>query len=942
MPTRITWSLLLVTGLALGYPLSASVAQSEATPTDLIMAPTPGGPPTGGPPPGAAPDKPDFPPFDEAMKGYAAVPTSEPPFLALWHNPKQDSLRATIPAQLLGKQFLIATSMSGGPVATGFQLDHFLAYLERLDKKLVLMRVDPRHADGGNKPIADVIKRSYGGDIILKTIPILTMRGADYVIDLDGLFKSDFAGVGGLGGGQVNPALSKWAKFKTFPENLELTVDMAFMRGDTGKRNLFHYSISKIPDSANGYQPRVADDRIGYFLTVRKDWSKEYNTDTLFDRYINRWRLEKRDPTLELSAPKNPIVWYIEKTVPLKYRRWVKEGILEWNKAFQKCGFLDAIEVIQQEDYDPRTKDLDPEDVRYNFFRWIVTGRGFAMGPSREHPLTGQIFDADIVFDDAMLRHYTSFYQQFSGGEGAWQPHNPILEDFYQSNPLWTYRSPVDYLLPNVTRSDDPDAAFFNNLMRHMHENGKSVCEYASGMCCQLQFARVALEAKGIGPDNDEFIGQIVKEVVCHEVGHCLGLRHNFKGSTWLPMSEIAEHDLAGDPNVGSIMDYNPPIVAPPGQQQGSYTTRSIGPYDYWAIEYGYRPAGKPYKDETEMLGKIAGRAAEAGLDYATDEDTNAPLSPDPLSNRFDMGRDVMDFATREIELADGLLKDIKDWAVKDGQSYNRLRQAFTTIMSRRTSACAYVARFPGGQIINRDHKGDPNGRAPITPVSAKEQRRAVQYICKKVFAEDSFEVSPELLAYLGPGRWNHWDSDNYDLLTDFNVHEFVARAQHQSLAMLMNPFTIRRIHDNQVKFTEKEDSYTLAEHLKSLTDAIWAELDDPDREGTDAKPFINSFRRTLQRNYMNILMNLVLSQPGQSVPADANAIARYCVDGLSKKINKTMKNQELDLATKAHLTDVQKRIDKALEAEYRVGGGTAASETARPTGQPVPILPRR
>ena len=539
MPPRSVCLMFLAVGLTLAIPLAATLAQTDTGGlTPVNEAPPTGGPPPGGPPPGApgpqpgAPEKPEFPPLDEVMKGYNPVPTSEPPFIPLWHDPKQDSLRAAIPAPLLGKQFLVATSMSGGPVATGFQLDHFLAYLERMDKKLVLMRVDPRYADGGTKPIADVIKRSYGGDIILKAIPILTMKGQDFIVDLDGLFKADFAGVGPMGGGQVNPGLSKWAKFKTFPENLELSVDLAFMRGEAGKRNLFHYSISKIPESANGYQSRVADDRVGYFLTVRKDWSKDYDTDTLFDRFINRWRLEKRDPSLELSAPKNPIVWYIEKTVPPKYRRWVKEGILEWNKAFEKCGFLDAIEVIQQEDYDSRTKDLDPEDVRYNFFRWIVTGRGFAMGPSRAHPLTGQIFDADIVLDDAMIRHYVTYYERFSGGEGSWQPHDSIVQDFFRSNPLWTYRSPVDHLLPNVTRTVDPDAVFYENLMRHMQANGKSVCEYASGMACQLEFARVALEAKGIGPDNDEFIGQVLKEVVSHEVGHCLGLRHNFKGST--------------------------------------------------------------------------------------------------------------------------------------------------------------------------------------------------------------------------------------------------------------------------------------------------------------------------------------------------------------------------------------------------------------------------
>ncbi len=930
----------------LGMPVITMIAVSAMFVSAALAGP-PAGTKPDGPPSKAPKEKPDFPKFDEAMKGFKEVPTGEKPFLTLWHNEKKDSLRAQIPASLIGQQFLIATSMSGGPVATGFQLDHYLAYFDRMDKKLVLMRVDPRYVEGGDKPVAEVIKRSYGGDVILKAVKIVTMKGSDPIVDLDGLFKADFARIGRLGGGTVDAGLSKWANFKAFPQNIELSVDLAMMRQGTGRRMLFHYSLSKIPESSKGYKSRVADDRIGYFMTVRKDWSKKHDAQTLFDRYINRWRLEKRDPSLELSAPKHPIIWYIEKTVPLQYRRWVKEGILEWNKAFRKCGFLDALEVIQQEDYDPRTKDLDPEDVRYNFFRWIVTGRGFAMGPSRAHPLTGQIFDADIVFDDSMVRHYVSAWERLTGGEESWEPLNPIMEDFFCSHPEWTYRSPIESLLPNVRMHHDPDAEFFRNLMRYLHDKGQPMCELAAGMADQMRFARVAMEAQGMVPHSEDFIGQIIKEITIHEVGHCLGLRHNFKASTWLPMEEVEEHNLAGDPNVGSVMDYNPPIVSPRGEKQGSFTTRSIGPYDYWAIEYGYRPMGKPHKDEQEMLKKITDRVAEAGLDYATDDDTISVLSPDPLSNRFDMGRDVMDYAKRQIKLADSLLTDIMDWAVKDGESYTRLRRAFATILGQRASASTFVARFPGGQIINRDHKGDSDARTPVTIVEAKEQREAVEFVCRKVFAEDAYQVSPEVLGHLGVGRFGHWGSDNYDFPGDFNIHEFIARSQYRCLFTLMNPFTIRRIHDNQVKFGEDEEVYTLAEHIESIAEAIWSELDDRGREGSRGEPFVSGFRRNLQRNHLDMLMNMVLSKPGATVPADANALARHAAARLSKKIGRTLKSAELDLTSEAHLADVKKRVDKALEAEYSANGGRRSSGrviffhgTERPAADPISVLP--
>jgi len=898
---------------------------------------------------GPKPEQPEFPKFEEAMKDFTQVAQNDPdekaqPLFTLWINKKTDSLRAQIPGGMMGQQFLVATSMSGGPTATGFQLDDFLAYFEKNNKQLVLMQVDPRYVEG-NSPVTDVIKRSYGGNVILRTCPIITMQGGDAIIDLDALFKGDFSEVGGMGGGAVNPGLSKWLEYKVFPSNIELSVDLAFMRRGAGKRMQFHYSISRIP-KGEGFKPRAADDRIGYFMTVRKDWNKPQAATTLFDRYINRWNLQKSDESAELSPVKEPITWYIEKTVPIKYRRFVKEGILEWNKAFEKCGFIDAVVVNQQEDDAARFGKLDPEDSRYNFFRWIVTGRGFAMGPSRANPLTGQIFDADIVFDDAMARHYVSDYQKLTGGEESWDAYNPILSDFFKNHPRWAFRTPWENLLPNVRISEDPDAEFRTNLMKHMAERGRPMCECAVGMCQQIDFANVAMESKGLGRNNDEFIGQIIKEVVMHEVGHCLGLRHNFKGSTWLTMDEIEKHKQAGEPNVGSVMDYNPPIVAVRGEDQGSFTTRSIGPYDYWAIEYGYRPVGKPYKNEEEMLKTIAGRSAEPGLAYSTDEDTISVLSPDPLSNRFDMGKDCIEYAKHQVKLTENLLEDIEKWSVKDGESYNRLRRAFIRVFTEKARASAFVARFAGGQIVNRDHKGDKDARNPLCNVEAAKQREAVKFIAENIFSEKAWNVKPELLSKLGPGRQQHWDSDEFDLRQEFNIHDVVASAQYNCLFTLMNPFAIGRIYDDEVKFTNDEDAYTLAEHMTSLTAAIWSELDQNDHKGTDRKPLINSYRRNLQRMHLDMLMNLVLSDPGGIVPADANALARLTVAKLSERIGKVLKSGDADIATEAHLTDVKKRIDKALEAQYVVGGGMGSGglfflQPTQTQGETVTVLPK-
>lgn len=917
------------------------------------------GPPAGGekgkPPAKPAEEKPEFPKFEEVCKDFEQVrpgDLDETGFLTLWYNKKSDDLYAQVPASLVNRQFLIASSVSGGESFTGFQLDHWIAYFERQDKTLVLMQLDPRYAKDSSEPVTDVVKRSYA-DVIVRAVPIKTLKNSDPVIDLGDLFKGDFSGLLAFdGSGTANPALSKWLSYKSFAQNVELSVEMAVMsRGGYGQRLQMHYSLSGIPKS--DYKPRPADDRVGYFMTVRYDWGKKYDAKTLFNRYINRWNLQKSDPSLDLSPVKEPIVWYIEKTVPIRWRRYVAEGILEWNKAFEKCGFVNAMQVRQQE-ADGEFARLDPEDVRYNFFRWIVTGQAFAMGPSRDHPLTGQIFDADIVFDDSMVREYVLDFGRYTGTAEAIGTPESFLNDFFRAHPEWQFRTTWSALMPNVRRKVDESAAFREHLLSKLAERGRPMCDCAAGVLPQVSLARLALQAKGLGPKHEEeFLGQMIKYIVMHEVGHCLGLRHNFKSSTWKSMEDVAACDDAHTATIGSVMEYAPPVIAPRGATQGSYTARTIGPYDYWAIEYGYRQPGKDDKGEDEMLKKIASRGAEEGLDYATDEDTFGVLSADPTSNRWDMGRDVMAYASRQIDLTKKLLSDVMKWDVKDGDSFSRLRRTFVMLVWERSRVNAFVSRFVGGQVVTRDHKGDPNARPPIQPVEAERQRTALEFVVKNVFSEDSYTFDAKLLNHLAPGRFWHWNSDDFDFEQEFNVHDLVLVSQYVCLFTMMNPFTVTRVHDAEVKFGEDEEPYTLAEHFDTLTAAIWSELDRDEWKGTSAAQFIRSFRRNLQRLHLQMLLNYVLGTD-LSVPPDARSLARMTVSDLSERIkeqwNVVKKRGTLDSASRAHLMDVKKRIDKALEAEYTYraagsGGRSSGMDAGEASDRPeerVPVLPIR
>ena len=338
--------------------------------------------------------KKDFPDFkevvtDEFKEVKIFHDPNLTPYYTLYHNKKTDQLLAEIPADKLEKDFMLSSSIHAAPGIAGWMWGDQILRWERRNKKLLLIAPDLRNEGKKGIPLSDAVRRTYTNKII-KTIDIKTLKGANPVVDLGDLFKKDFAGIGKVFGGSLDSSLAKWIKFKCFDQNLVLTVESPYkgkpfsFLGNTASEGTLiavNYNMSSLPET--GFKPRLADDRIGYFLTVRRDWAKDYKQKNLFNRYVNRWHLEKQDASLEKSPVKNPIVFYVEKTVPVRFRNAVKEGILEWNIAFEKCGFLDAMQVIQQTEHDPATNKLDPEDVTKNFFRWTATGVGIAVGPSR-------------------------------------------------------------------------------------------------------------------------------------------------------------------------------------------------------------------------------------------------------------------------------------------------------------------------------------------------------------------------------------------------------------------------------------------------------------------------------------------------------------------------------------------------------------------------------
>src|SRR5262249_8452932 len=189
--------------------------------------------------------------------------------------------------------------------------------------------------------------------------------------------------------------------------------------------------------------------------------------------------------------------------------------------------------------------------------------------------------------------------------------------------------------------------------------------KYELGLAAMALYAANALKPGEKVPE--ELVGQAIKETVMHEVGHTLGLRHNFKASTMLKNEQLHDTALTRKQGlVGSVMDYNPVNLAPKGTKQGDYFTTTIGPYDYWAIEYAYKPLPGGTEAEFDKLQEVANRGALPGHDYATDEDLYG--TSDPYVNQWDLGADPMKFAQDRMLLAEELLKDLAERIVDKGE----------------------------------------------------------------------------------------------------------------------------------------------------------------------------------------------------------------------------------------------------------------------------------
>lgn len=887
----------------------------------------------------------NFQPFEKAVEGYQRVSTAsgEGSFYTLFTREKDAQVLAELPRDFEGKRFyLVATVAAGHPQVGVYSIWHDAVgvptktvYWSRRGDQLML--VEPNltvRSSGDDQSKAGVAR--VNTDRVVLAVPIVAMGpGGGPVIDLDrALLGGSDQFIGGFLRG-ANTGLAKITKAKVFPRNIELGFELPRAGGQLAQ---VRFSLG-MPEKAAGFKPREADRRVGIYFESYEDRAVNDGSSQI-KRYANRWHIEKADPGLKMSPPKQPIVYHIEHTTPLRYRRWVRDGILAWNKAFEQVGIIGAIEVRQQDASTGAYMDIDPEDIRYSFVRWTNAGMGFAIGPVHAHPDTGQIYEADIVMDEGFIGSYANQYLQTELAATAMSVISPELAGWLAEHPEWDPRvrlaAPGDRdrvaALTKAIVERPEDAARFladapptmSPMVWEAHRpamaNGRAMCMMQPGLSSSVAAARLAMDMGigGLAPEArgeadaslldglpEWFVGPMLRDVVMHEVGHTMGLTHNWKGSALYSIDEMNTEGF--DKTIQStVMDYALSNIivegGPRGLKQGAYQPTDIGPYDMWAIEWNYT-FGDPKA--------VAARAADPAHAYMAED---GQFSPDPQAKTWDLGRDSIDFAEERIRFVDKARGEMLSKAVKDGESWQKARQTWQQLLGMQSGAVSMAMHWVGGAHIQRSMKGDPDAPAPVRPVDAAQQRRALKFIVDHAFDSAAFGLDPEVLSYL---QSDNWYDEGYSTAHAWPVAQSVLGVQASAMTGLINPQRLGWVMDNELRTPEGTDALTVPEIFDALRETIWA-LPDPDGEYTNRAPLVGQLERNLQMEHLTRMINLATGMrwPGAS-GRTIQALARQELATLQAKVMLYSKARGIDAYSAAHLRDANERITRALEAAY-------------------------
>lgn len=784
----------------------------------------------------------------------------------LYENPENGDLFMEVSAGQMedGKSFIYQMQAIQGVASMGVVPNAYLSTkllgVSRHYQKIEITQKNTNFYVDADSPLARAAGDNIS-DALLVSTPILAQDGeggdnARYLICANEVFKSEalasvtpYRPQGSPPGepeqysvGSVDSAKSKIIGYANYPENTDIRVEYVFSHPDSKQfrsnkdseliadpRNVsmrVRHMLIETPED-NDYVPRRADFRVGYFGPERDDLS---TLDAApYHDYISRWNLRKKHPEEAISEPVEPIVWWISNSTPVEYRDEIERGVLAWNKAFERIGFRNALVVRQQ----PDNADWDAGDVRYNTLYFASNPKGVFLGygPSLTDPRTGQILGADIALEYSIVKHSNTQARAFGGAEN-------VEAAFLGGS--WSHEDPAD-------------------------------CRLAASLAGQAVLAQAVLSARGASPEiRKRVTEQLMTAVVIHEVGHTLGLTHNMKASSSISLDTLK---IADGMTTGSIMDYLPTNFMPSEGERQTYYQTELGPYDYWAIEFGYHPELQSPVEEAERQRALLSRSTDPALVFGNDvEVVQTNLGVDPRTLMHDMSSDLVAWTDLQAQAIDEAIAGLESTFVESDESFQGVRTALVSLLSTRRLLVTTVAMVVGGanMEIATAAQLEAMGKAPFEPVSKKEQKRAVDLIIKLAYAPGAYDaLTPSLLkhaqytrrgfGYSEPGRGE-----------PMLKQDVVAKDQAFLLQYLLSPLRLNRLTAHESLGGE----YTSHDLLNTLTDAIF---------GTSCLAQPDQFQRVGQAVYLD---KLIAMAADASYDSNAKAAAENNLSKISGRVS--------------------------------------------------------